>query len=334
MKQRTLIYTLAMVLLFAPAPLGAESYSIEGRPYIGLELDGARLPDLLIKHLNLSADQGVRIANVHRDSPADKAGIERDDIIIVFQGKPVTYCEQVAEAVREAAVGTEVSLEIIHLGQRRSVKVTLERLPDEFDWRYPPEPEMMQSWQPGKFFRLGPDDKSWVQIPFDLDNTSADSVTLNLLNVLRGVYSYQYSKGDDSYTVTIEGNPHDDDTKVTVQVSKPDYKTTVKDIDDLPRKYRGSAKEALKHARKAHEKRQTWQFSAPGWSQPDAWKHFYDSDAWKRFYQNRDWPFPPQPPPLGPDDRVLDRLEKQMRELQQRLEQLEKRQKEMPGRHP
>jgi hypothetical protein len=321
MKPQTLISTLAVLLLFTAAPLHAESHSTEARPYIGLELDGAHLPDLLTKHLGLLPDQGVRIANVLRDSPADRAGIERDDIIIVFQGKPVTYCDQVAEAVRQAAVGAEVSFQVINQGRRRTVNVKLEQAPAKFDWRYPPEPRMQHSWRPQKFFRLKPGDQSWMQVPFD---NIPDHTNIDLLNLFNQNYSYQYSKDDETYTITIEGDPDDDDTAISVRVTKPEYKTTVKDIDDLPKKYRANAKEALKNARQSARQRrnaqESWHWSPHG------------DDIWQRFF---DRPSPGHPPlPTVPDDPTFDRLERQMRNLQRRLDEMEKRQKQMLDRLP
>jgi hypothetical protein len=324
MKPQTVMSTLAIVLLFAPAPLRAESCSTETRPHIGLELDGARLPELLVKHLNLSADQGVRIANVLRDSPADKAGIEREDIVIVFEGKPVTYREQVAEAVRQAAVGAEVSLEIIHQGQRRTVTIKLEPFPGQFDWKYPPEPKMEQFWQPGKFFRLRPGDENWMPVPFS--NVPDDS-SINLLNIFNEKYSYQYSDGDESYSITIEGNPWDDDTKVTVRVSKPEYKTTVKNIDELPKKYRASAKEALKNTQdSAQRKAVEYHLSHP--PAPPQW-----GDQWQRFF-NQPFPYHQPAPPVGPDQDTLEELQKQMRDLKQRLDELERQRKHTPAPAP
>jgi membrane-associated protease RseP (regulator of RpoE activity) len=315
--------TLTAVLLFAAAPLYAESYSTETRPYIGLELDGAHLPELLVKHLNLSADQGVRIANVLRDSPADKAGIERDDIIIVFQGKPVTYCRQVAEAVREAAVGAEVSFEVIHQGRRRTVTVKLEPFPGQFDWRYPPEPRMQHSWQPGKFFRLRPGDENWIQVP----SCDTPGVDINILNLFDETYTYSWSKDGESYTITIEGNPWDDDTNVTVRVSKPEYETTVKNIDDLPKKYRASAKEALKNTQNsAQRKAVEYHLSRP--PAPPQWP-----DQWQRFFKQA-FPYHQPAPPVGLDQHTLKELQKQMRDLQQRLEELERQRKHAPAPAP
>ena len=146
MKAKNIILTIALVLVWAGTGLAGDTDTDDARPYIGVMLDAASLPDLLVKHLGLEAGQGIRIANIHRDSPADKAGLERDDIIIGFEGGRVDDRQQFVDNVRKAGIGTEVSLEIIHLGKRQTVTLTLEGLKGDFDFKYPPEPEVVQSW--------------------------------------------------------------------------------------------------------------------------------------------------------------------------------------------
>ena len=118
------------------AGIAAGTEQVKGeRAYVGMgiKLDPIPLPDLLRKHLDLSPDQGIRIINIYRDSPADKAGLERDDIIIGFQGKDLNSNSELVSAVRQAGVGAEVSLEVIHLGQRKTVELKLEAVNGKVD---------------------------------------------------------------------------------------------------------------------------------------------------------------------------------------------------------
>lgn len=318
MKARNVTLILVTVLMSLSTQLHAQYGSTPPRPCMGVLLDRTPLPDLLVKHFNLSPDQGIRIMNVHRDSPADKAGLQRDDIIIAFQDKDVTDLEEFVEAVRDAGVGAEVSLEIIHEGRPKTVNLKLEKLKADFDWKYPPEPQIERHWRPGKFWRLKPGDKHWMQVPFD---RIPGDINIDLFNLFSENYSYRYSEDDESYTVTIEGDPDDDDTKISIRVTKPEYETTVKEIDDLPRKYRANAKEALKNARKSARQRERIKELWPWSPSPD------DDGIWQRFF-DRPSPHQPAPSPL-PDDRMFDRLERQMRDLQRRLDEMEKRQKQM-----
>jgi hypothetical protein len=281
--------------------------------YMGIRLDRAPLPDLLRKHLGLSPDQGIRIINIYRDSPADKAGLERDDIIIGFQGKDVNNNDEIVSAVRKAGVGAEISLEIIHLGKRKTVEVKLEAFNGNVDLKYPPEPESEVVWRPRKVYKLQPDEGKWIEIPFEeLPGDLEFNITMpfggdSTPELLNEVYLYHFSQDDETYTITINGNPDKDDTEITVRVGQTKYKTEVGAIDKLPEKYRASVEESIEKARKTSQGRIAGQKVNIG--------------------KKENFPFNRPVPPFGPDDEMFDRIEKQMREFQNRLGKLEEQQK-------
>jgi len=221
MKAKNIILTIALVLVYADTGVSVDTDSSDERPYIGVMLDAASLPDLLVKHLGLEPDQGIRIANIHRGSPADKAGLERDDIIIGFEGKDVDDRQQFVDNVRKADIGAEVSLEIIHLGKRKAVKLKLEGLKGEFDFKYPPEPQVVQSWRPGKIFKLKPGDEDWMEV--FRDNMSSD-FDVNIKKFFKELYTYKHSSDGEEYTIIIEGNPNDVESTITVQADKGEFK--------------------------------------------------------------------------------------------------------------
>ena len=317
MKAKNVTLISFVVLLFIATTLSSELKAAETHPYMGVWLDTSPLPDLLVKHLGLSPDQGIRITNVHRDSPADKAGLERDDIIISFEGEKVMSSEsrEFIDDVRKAGIGTEVSLELIHLGQRKTVRLKLEPFKGEREFKYTPEPEIFQSWRPGKMFRLKPGGKDWIEIELPFPEKSLE------------MYAYHHSDDGKEYTIIIEGNPDDEDTKITVQIGDEEYKTTISDIDKLPKNYRNAAREALKNSRKYSRQRKQARirkFSLPPVRLPD--------ELLGRFKDSYRFPVTPDVPPFGPGDRMLDKIEKQMRKLQERIEELEKRLGEAPER--
>lgn len=305
MKAKRIIPLMMLILFSAGAGLYAGSDSADSRPYIGVLLDPMPLPALLVKHLGLSPDQGIRIMNVHRGSPADKAGLERDDLIIGFQGEEVDDNEAFIDEIRRAGVGTEVSLEIIHLGQRKPVTLTLEALEGEFDLKYPPEPEIVQSWRPGKIFRLKPGDENWMEV---LKDAVPPELDMHINRFFNEIHTYHHSIDGDDFTVTIEGNPNKNDSKVTVQAGDDEYETTVGDIDKLPEKYREPAEQAVKEAQKDVETRKP--FRMPEWN----------------LYLNKIRPYQDfQIPSFEPGGPMFDRIQKQMEQLQRRLDRLEKR---------
>ena len=333
MKTKKVALILCAVLFFSGTLLYAKSDASEGRPRIGILLDTEPLPDLLIKHLRLEPGQGIRIRNVLENSPADKAGLQRDDIIIGFEGQDVKSNKQLVDAVQEAGIGAEVSLKIIHLGECKTVELQLETIEGKPDLKYPPEPEVFQSWRPGRMFRLKPGDKNWMEIDMPFDKSLE-------------VYEYHHSNDGEDCSITIEGDPEDEDTLITVSIGNDEYKTTVGEIDKLPEKYREVARKALEDSRK-HSKQRLME---------DETRRFYNmlepheltkenlDDAIAKILKERRIvikPYdpnnllkdledhllrhPPDLPKFEPDKRMFDKIEKQMRKLQERIEELEKR---------
>lgn len=313
MKAKNVTLIIMLILFSAGTGLYAGPGSVDSRPYIGVLLDTAPLPDLLVKHLGLSPGQGIRIKNVHRDGPGDKAGLERDDIIIGFQSKEVDNYEAFINGIRKAGVGAKVSLEIIHLGQRKPITLTLEALEGEFDLKYPLEPDVVQSWRPGKIFRLKPGDEKWMEV---LKDAVPPELDMHINKFFNEMYTYHHSANGEDYTITIDGNPNKDDSKITVQAGDKKYETTVGYISKLPDKYHESAEQAVKNARKDIKERNSITNRQGLRFMPEDWKSHIDRI---KPYQHFDMPS------FEPDGPMFDRIEKQMKELQERLGRLERR---------
>jgi len=285
------------------------------RPYIGVSLDAEPLPELLTKHLRLDPDQGVRINNIMLGSPADKAGLERDDLIIAFQGKKVTEREQFLNAVRQMAVGTEVTVEVIHLGARKTVQPKLGAAPEAVQWKYPLEPDVVLSWRPGKIFKIGPDGQGMIEIPFD----KIPDGSIDLKKFFQESYTYHHATDGDEYTITIEGDPADEDSRVIVQAGGQEYSTSVGELDTLPEKYRGPAQEALEDARTSLKA----DIRIRGFERPEA----LGPEARRKFFQSI--PRPDMERLSEQKDRVLERLQEQMERLQQRMKEMEEHNRQM-----
>jgi flagellar motility protein MotE (MotC chaperone) len=296
--------------------LGSASYAEGERPYIGLQLDPSPLPELLTKHLGLEAGQGVRISNIAVGSPADKAGLERDDIVVAFQGKAITSPDEFVAAVGKSGAGAKVSLDVIHLGQRKTLDLELVPLPAETKMKYPPEPEAVTTWRPGKVFKIGPGGQGWMEIPFD----KMPNVNFDVKKFLQETYTYHHSTDGEDYTVTIEGSPKDEQSRVIVEAGDAEYSTTVGKLDVLPEKYRDAAKEAIENACKNMKKdiRIERRFRWPQPPSPDVYRKYFeaiprpDLEQWSQ-----------------QKDRILEKLQQEMSSLQQRMQELEQHHREM-----
>jgi serine protease Do len=82
----------------------------------------------MAKAFGLSQGGGALVADVTPGSPAAKAGIERGDIILELNGRPVNEPDDLSLHIAQTAPGTTVHLRISRNGQTRDVNVTLDEL--------------------------------------------------------------------------------------------------------------------------------------------------------------------------------------------------------------
>jgi photosystem II stability/assembly factor-like uncharacterized protein len=80
------------------------------------------------------AEVGAKVTEVAKDSPAAKAGLAKDDIVIAVDGATVLTSRQLQEAIAARTVGTDVELEVARKDQSQTFKVALGERP-------PPQPE-------------------------------------------------------------------------------------------------------------------------------------------------------------------------------------------------
>ncbi len=102
------------------------------RPYLGIRYVSINAE--MKEKNNLTVDYGVLVkagANTSElavipGSPADKAGIVENDIILEVDGVKLDDKTNLASIVREKNIGQIINLKILHKGAEKNVKVTLE----------------------------------------------------------------------------------------------------------------------------------------------------------------------------------------------------------------
>ncbi len=75
--------------------------------------------------------QGIVVGDVSANSPAQKAGIQRGDIILQINGQPVTDSNQLRMSVSMMQPGTDLKLKILRNGTARDETVKLAEMPTE-----------------------------------------------------------------------------------------------------------------------------------------------------------------------------------------------------------
>jgi serine protease Do len=99
------------------------------RGWLGVAIQGIS-PDLF-KAFNLEDMHGALVSDVMTDGPAAKAGIQRGDVIIGFQGHKVQDSTELPRMVAAIAPGTKVQVEVVRGGKKMAIPVTLGTLTEE-----------------------------------------------------------------------------------------------------------------------------------------------------------------------------------------------------------
>ncbi|HAP38993.1 MAG TPA: serine protease, partial [Nitrospira sp.] len=73
--------------------------------------------------------KGVLVSDVMDDSPAKKAGFERGDVIVEYDGKPMDSPAHLRNAVAQTNVGKKVSVKIIREKKAKSIELTIAEQP-------------------------------------------------------------------------------------------------------------------------------------------------------------------------------------------------------------
>jgi serine protease Do len=107
-----------------------ESLVTEGRVvrgYLGVLIQDIN-PDLA-KEFNLSQDHGALVSDVTPKSPAEKAGLKSGDVILDFNGKPVTDSRHLKLQVAETTPNTTVPVKVLRDGKEKTIELTVKELP-------------------------------------------------------------------------------------------------------------------------------------------------------------------------------------------------------------
>ena len=79
----------------------------------------------------LSKPQGALVNSVEKGGPADKAGIEAGDVILTFDGKPVSASEDLPRVVGGTKPGSKVAVRVWRNKAARDLQVTVAELADD-----------------------------------------------------------------------------------------------------------------------------------------------------------------------------------------------------------
>ena len=97
--------------------------SAAARPRLGIAIAPARAARRMRAAVGLAERDGLLVRGVEADSPAATAGIERGDLLVGVNGKPLSSVDALFDALE---AGGEIQLDVLRGTEERSVSVSLQ----------------------------------------------------------------------------------------------------------------------------------------------------------------------------------------------------------------
>ena len=99
-------------------------------PWLGLDLQ--ELTPELKRHFALPAEGGgVLVSDVYQNSPADRAGVKRGDVVLAVEGTSVTTLSDYQDALAEFTTGDRITLKLFRRGKEISLPLQPAFFPPE-----------------------------------------------------------------------------------------------------------------------------------------------------------------------------------------------------------
>jgi len=122
----------APTIALAPGEPGAAfSLFFQGGSFLGVHAEDVNKENM--GRYGLREARGVGVTEVVKDSPAEKAGLRKDDVILKFEGDSVTSVRKLTRLVSEVAPDQNIRLAISRGGAEQEVAVTIGKRSNSFD---------------------------------------------------------------------------------------------------------------------------------------------------------------------------------------------------------
>ncbi len=99
------------------------------RGWLGIMIQ--KVTPALAKNFNLGAQKGALVADVVKNSPADKAGLKRGDVVLKFDGIEIKNSRHLSKEAANRPVAKKVKVEIIRNSKPLTIEVVMGEFPDD-----------------------------------------------------------------------------------------------------------------------------------------------------------------------------------------------------------
>jgi C-terminal processing protease CtpA/Prc len=106
-------------LTHPPAPAG------DTEAWLGVSVQD--MTTSIARSLETNTERGAFVTEVFEDSPAERAGLREEDIVVRFDEEEISDADDLARAVRRSSPGTSCSIEVVRGNEHRTFRTELER---------------------------------------------------------------------------------------------------------------------------------------------------------------------------------------------------------------
>jgi hypothetical protein len=252
MRTPHVISVAAVVAFWLVLPVKADPDDVA---WLGCKI--APVSKSLDAHLGLGG-MGTMIINVAKASPADKAGLERYDIIVRLDDHKVASPEDLIQRIRKRKPDDRVTLHVLRRGKEKTIEIALAKRPEIADeqFKYEPLPDALLNDRigvRGKILRRGPD--GWIiedlgdldKVPHPLEQLLPESRRRTgrywLKDDAEPIKKFQARVTQDGKVLVVEGEA---DGPITVRRIDADGSSTLERTYDTPEALKASDAEAYK----------------------------------------------------------------------------------------
>jgi Do/DeqQ family serine protease len=98
------------------------------RPWLGAELQDVTSD--IATSLGMARPEGALVVSLHPKSPLAASGLQRGDVILAIEGKPIESAQELGYRVATTAIGAATIVEYQRKGERRETKVIMVAAPE------------------------------------------------------------------------------------------------------------------------------------------------------------------------------------------------------------
>jgi serine protease Do len=99
------------------------------RGWLGVQVQ--RITPELAKSFGLERERGALVADVMPNTPAERAGIERGDVILEFNGRKIEDMNDLPRIVASISPGSDVPVRLMRKGQEKKIQVKVDEMKEE-----------------------------------------------------------------------------------------------------------------------------------------------------------------------------------------------------------